>query len=146
MRKTFEQEFEHLMIGVQDTYPEATDWFFPSLAELIQTNDKRTICDFARTQSSPAYVSNLLIKAGFREIETDLLLEYLKEQDEDEVYDAAVSLAIYGDERGFEVLKEYAAGTHPLLKYMSPQMDIPEDLVFLKTEWAAEIEALLKQG
>ena len=51
---------------------------------------------------------------------------------EDEVYDAAISLAIHGHPLGFENLYKFANECHVLSKNIIPKLDIIDYKLFIK--------------
>lgn len=140
MSTEFEDSFDSLMRSVCDTSPEGEEWFFPALKKLIEKHGQDIVLKFVNSESSSAYLTSLLIKAGLKGVDEDLLLEYLNKKDEDEVYDAALSLAIYGHSLGFETLYKFANECHELSNNIIPKLDILPDLKFINHAKARELE------
>ncbi len=143
MQNNFQTHFDNLMRSVGDSYPEATEWFFPQLSTLIEKYGEETALEYAKNDPSPAYISSLLMKAGLKEIDEPLLLKYLEGNTEDEAYDAAFCLAMYGNQTGFEALYEFASQKHRLSQNTHPKADILPDLKFMDDPRARDLEVFI---
>lgn len=141
----FEKEFDRLNKSLHGFNPEDEDWFFPELLKLINKYGTDIACEFAKNDSTAIYTTELLIKAGLRGVDKNLLLDYTSGEDEDDVYGAALCLAICGYAEGFELLNQFADKTHRLSKYIHPIADIMPDLAFIDDERAVNLEKRLRK-
>ena len=131
-------------VTILDAIPEDELWFMSALGELIQTYGSETAIRFAQTQEWPEFTFELLVKAGLRGIDKDLLLPYTESMSEDGIYCTAFCLAACGYDEGFEILTEFATRTHPLSKDIDPVTDMLPDVRFLEGEKAKALEHLCK--
>ncbi|MEZ5007615.1 MAG: hypothetical protein R2753_05615 [Chitinophagales bacterium] len=145
MHLEFEKEYDALYKSLNGFNPEDEDWFLPELLKLINKYGANTACEFAKNNASAIYVTELLIKAGLRDVDKTLLLEYTKGDNEDDVYGAALSLAICGYAEGFELLNQFADGSHRLSKNIHPIADIIPDLAFINDERAVRLEERIRR-
>jgi hypothetical protein len=141
----FEKEYDTLNKSLYGFNPEDEDWFFPELLKLINKFGAEIACEFAKNDSTPVYTTELFIKAGLREVDKSLLLKYTKGNDEDDVYGAALSLAICGYTEGFELLNQFADEIHRLSKNIHPIADIIPDLKFINDERAIKLEIRIRK-
>jgi len=132
MSSTFEADFNKLLKSVV-TSPDDSEWFYPSLKKLILEYGEETARSYAESRNTPIYEICLLVKAGLKDINELLLLTHLNENNEDDVYDAALTLSIYDHPKGIETLRQFINVTHPLSKNIHPKTDILPDLKFLNT-------------
>ncbi|PHR71896.1 MAG: hypothetical protein COA67_05765 [Lutibacter sp.] len=143
MNTEFENKLDCLLRSVT-TSPEDEEWFFPAVKELIEKFGPDKVREFVQTKPTSIYITTLLIKAGLKGVDESLLLEHLNKIDEDEVYDAALSLAIYGHSLGFEILYEFANESHKLSKHIIPKLDILPDLKFIHHPKAKELKVYIE--
>lgn len=144
MYLAFKNEYDKLFKSLHGFNPEDEGWFFPGLLKLINEYGADTACEFAKNDVSPVYTTELLIKAGLRGVDKELLMKYTKQDNEDDVYGAALSLAICGYDEGFELLSQFADETHRLSKNIHPLVDMIPDLVFVKDKRAIELEVHIR--
>lgn len=141
----FKKEYDNLNSLLHGFNPEDEDWFFPELRKLINNYGAEIACEVAKNDISAVYTTELFVKAGFRSVDKDLLLEYSRGDNEDEVYGATLCLAICGYSEGFELLEEFANMTHRLSKNIHPIADILPDLNFINDERKGRLEVLIKE-
>ena len=122
------------------TSPDDEDWFYEALNDLIGKYGKDQVLEFVKNKQPSAYILCILIKGGLKGVDEILLHEFLDKNDENEVYDAALSLAIYGHPIGFETLYKFADMSHELSNHIIPKLDILPDLKFIKNPKAKELE------
>lgn len=144
MLAEFTEEYDKLYKKLYEFNPEDEPWFLPALSELIQKHGSETAIAFAKTQDWPEFTFELLVKAGLRGIDKNLLLKYTDSVSEDGIYCVGFCLAVCGYEEGFEILTEFANRSHPLSKDIDPLTDILPDVRFLKGEKAKALEHLCK--
>ncbi|GEM_PF-5409982 len=135
LRKAY-QKLEQSLHGFN---PEDCDWFMEGLHKLSQAYASPIICDFAFQEPEPLYCLELFAKSGFKDLPINYLLEALKSKDEDQVYSAALSLALLDQEEGIQVLKLFAEERHPLQKNIHPKADLVADLKFLDPSIQARV-------
>ena len=140
--RAYDELYRHVV--ALDGIPEDEPWFLPALGALIQKYGSETAIAFAQTQAWPEFTFELLVKAGLRGIDKDLLLQYTNTLSEDGIYCAAFCLAACGYDEGFEILTTFANRTHPLSKDIGPPTDILPDVRFLEGENAKKLEHLCK--
>lgn len=131
--------YEKLEQNLHGFNPEDCDWFMEGLHKLSQAYASPIICDFAFQEPDPLYCLELFAKSGFRDLPIDYLLDALKSKDEDQVYSAALSLAILNRKEGIVVLQLFADSNHPLQKHIHPKADLLEDLKFLDPSIQARV-------
>lgn len=141
----FKKEYYRLNSFLHGFNPEDEDWFFPELQKLINKYGAEIACEVAKNDISAVYTTELFVKAGFRSVDKDLLLEYSRGDNEDDVYGAALCLAICGYSEGFELLEEFADMTHRLSKNIHPIADILPDLRFVDDARADILETSIKK-
>lgn len=146
MHLEFEKEYHILYKSLNGFNPEDEDWFLDELLKLINKYGTDIACEFAKNDSSASYTTELFIKAGLRGVDKNLLLEYTKGDNEDDVYGAALSLAICGYTEGFELLNQFADKTHKLSNNVHPIADIIPDLTFINDERAVKLEKRIREN
>lgn len=134
------KEYETLSKSLHGFNPEDEEWFFLELYKLIDKYGADIVCKFIKNDASAVYTTSLFIKAGLRAVDKNVLLIYTKGDNEDDVYGAALSLAICGHTEGFEILNQFADKTHRLSNNIHPIADIIPDLAFINDERAAKLE------
>lgn len=142
----FKEKYDKLfkLVASLDTSPDDEPWFFKEVQQLIEIYGNEVAIQFAQSENWPEYTFELLIKSGLREIKKEVLLPYLKTNNEDNTYCIAFSLAACGYQEGFDVLEQFAIQKHPLSKNTHPIADILPDLEFIKDDRVEEIKALCK--
>lgn len=140
MHKSFKTEFDELYKSLHQFNPEDEQWFFPQLMKLIEKYGAEVALDFAKNEPSEIYTIELFVKAGFRDVNQSLLIDYIKHNNEDDVYSAALCLAICDYDSGFELLNQFADKTHMLSKNIDPLSDIIPDLEYVNNKKALEIK------
>lgn len=141
----FEKKYTALSKALHGFNPEDEDWYLTELSKLITEYGTEVACEFAKKDSTAIYTTEILIKAGLRGVDKTLLLEYTKGEDEDDVYGAALCLAICGYTEGFDLLDQFVDKTHRLSKHIDPISDIIQDLIFIKDERAVKLEKRLRK-
>lgn len=131
MATTFAAAYQALEKSLHGFSPAEEPWFLPALYARIEQFGEDTAIDYALQSNWPIYHLELFIKAGIRDINKSLLLPYLSAQTEDDVYSAALCLAICGFDDGFDVLAQFAKFEHELSKHIDPLVDILPDLLFI---------------
>lgn len=141
---SFNSAFDKLftLVSSNDTSPDDAPWFYKELNKLINDYGNDVAIQFAQSEKWPEYTFELLVKSGLREIPKEMLLPYLKTDNEDNLYATAFALAACGYDEGFDVLRAFANQTHPLMKNIHPTLDILPDLSFIKDARVAEIKTL----
>jgi hypothetical protein len=124
--------------------PEDEPWFLPALYDLIQKHTPKNAITYAMKSAWPIYNLELYIKSGLREVSKSLLLDFAQSQKEDDVYAAALSLAICGHEEGFKLLEQFTRRNHRLSRQIDPLTDILPDLKFIDDSRALELEKWCK--
>ena len=145
MHLEFKKKYTELSKALHGFNPEDEDWFLTELLKLITEYGSDVVCEFAKNDSTAIYTTEILIKAGLRGVDKTLLLEYTKGEDEDDVYGAALCLAICGYREGFELLDQFIDKTHRLSKNIDPISDIIQDLEFINDERAVLLEKRLRK-
>lgn len=142
----FETEYDTLSKSLHGYNPEDEEWFFDELLKLINKYGTDVACEYAKNDTSASHTMELFIKAGLRDVDKNLLLEYTRGDDEDDVYGAALSLAICGYPEGFELLNQFADKTHKLSNNIHPIADIIPDLTFINDERAVKLEKRIREN
>jgi hypothetical protein len=145
MHLELEKEYDTLSKSLHGFNPEDEDWFFPELLKLIDKYGADIVCEFIKNDASAIYITELFIKAGLRAVDKNILLKYTKGDNEDDVYGAALSLAICGYTEGFEILNQFADKTHRLSNNIHPIADIIPDLTFINDGRAAKLEKRIRK-
>lgn len=144
--KYFGIEYDKLSKELYGFNPEDESWFFSELFQLITKYDPEVVSDFAKNDKNPIYTTELFIKSGFRAVEKNLLIQYTKVDNVDDVYGAAISLAICGYNEGFDLLSLFVNKTHRLSDEIDPIIDILPDLKYVKDERANIIEEEIRNN
>ncbi|WP_370477067.1 hypothetical protein [Tamlana flava] len=143
MWQEFEKQYNSLEKSLHGFSPEDVDWFLPNVFKLIQQYGSKIAIEFASKDINPIYTLELLIKAGLRDVDKTILLPYTKNKNEDTVYGAALCLAMCDYKEGFDILEQFARGTHPLQKHIHPKADILPDLKFIDDERAEILKHII---
>ncbi|MDW3196030.1 MAG: hypothetical protein R8G66_26905 [Cytophagales bacterium] len=145
---SFAQEFErmeHAMLNM-DGAADMDGSFYPELRKLVSRYDEQIIVDYAINCQYPLGSIEYLIKAGIKSFDKDYLLQFTSSDEELEAYDGAYFLALCGYDEGYELLYTFAMGTHPLYSgYISPIVDMIEDLAYADDERATNLIATIKE-
>jgi len=138
----FENSFDNLIKSVINS-PEDDTWFFPALKKLIHENGQDVVLTYVKNNPLSLYLISLLIKTGLKKVNASILLKALNNTDEDEVYDAAISLAIYRYDIGFETLYKFANRTHELSKQINSKTVILPDLKYINHPKSKELKVYI---
>lgn len=143
----FNSAFDKLFewVSSYNTSPDNEPWFYQELNKLINDYGDDVAIQFAQSEKCPEYTFELIVKSGLRDIPKEILLPYLKTDNEDNMYCTAFALAACGYDEGFDVLRAFANKTHPLIENIDPAFDILPDLSYIKDSRANEIKILCQQ-
>jgi hypothetical protein len=138
----FAEAYQTLEKSLHGFTPEDEHWFLPQVYQLIQDYGEDTAVKYALASNWPIYHLELFIKSGFRQVDKSILLEYTNSPNEDDVYSAALCLAICGYDEGFKILEAFAKYTHKLSKHIDPFADVLPDLKFIEDPRAKQLKEL----
>jgi hypothetical protein len=144
MYKAFAKAFDRLFQSLHGFNPEDEAWFMSGVRALIKEHGTEAALEFAKNDSNAVYTTEILIKAGLRGVDKSLLIAYTLGDNEDDVYGAALSLAICGHDEGFALLDAFTRQAHRLSANIHPVADILPDLKFIEDPRATELEKQLK--
>ena len=91
------------------------------------------------------FMLHYLARAGLKEMKP-YMEDFLNGNDEHDVFWAAVGLAHLGEQRGFDALRLFAEGSHPLSHHIEPFDDVLEELEEIEDERATEMIRLFEEG
>ena len=142
-----EVELERLWESVSYDFfdPEEEEWFFPNLSVIIKKYGEDLVIEYVRVRKPSLYYVELMVKAGLKNVDRKTLLEYTESKNEDDVFAVALCLSMCGHKEGFDLLHQFAEGTHPLLKNIHPVFDIIPELKFIEDPRAKELEKELRR-
>ncbi|WP_431158125.1 hypothetical protein [Winogradskyella poriferorum] len=142
MSSTFAEAYQKLEKSLHGFIPEDEPWFLPQLYQLIQDYGEKTALKYALASNWPIYHLELFIKSGLRQVDKSILLDYTNSPNEEDVYSAALCIAICGHQEGFEILEQFATYTHKLSKHIDPFTDVVPDLKFIEDPRAKQLKEL----
>lgn len=142
MSSTFAEAYQKLEKSLHGFIPEDEPWFLPQLNRLIQKYGEDTAVNYALASNWPIYHLELFIKSGLRKLKKSILAEYTTSPNEDDIYSAALCLAVCGHDEGFEILEQFATYTHKLSKHIDPFTDLLPDLKFIEDPRAKHLKEL----
>lgn len=144
MYQVFAEAYNRLFQSLHGFNPEDEAWFMKGVRALIKEHGTEVAIEFAKNDSNAVYTTEILAKAGLRGVDKSLLIDYTLGNNEDDVYGAALCLAICGHDEGFELLSAFARQTHRLSANIHPVADMLPDLKFIEDPMVLELEKYLK--
>ena len=140
IKTILENTWEHILADGE------VDIVFEQLEELKGKADHHQMIKFIINEfgDDPGMIYYFAI-SGYEESQV-YLEKFLKSDDEDDLFFAAIGLAHFERKEAFYILDQFANGTHPLLKHIKPLGDLYPELKYMDNNMAKEMLKKFESG